>query len=67
LRTAAAQGRQAEATSLVSEAMVEAFYLAGTAAQCRARLAEYRAAGVDLPLLLPRLEDYHATVEALRI
>lgn len=66
LRAAAAQGRQAEAASLVSEAMVEAFYLAGTAAQCRARLAEYRAAGVDLPLLLPRLEDYQATVEALR-
>ena len=65
LRTAAAQGRQAEAASLVSEAMVEAFYLAGTATHCRARLAEYRAAGVDLPLLLPRLEDYQATVEAL--
>jgi hypothetical protein len=27
---------------------------------------EYRAAGVDLPLLLPRLEEYQATVEALR-
>lgn len=66
LRTAVAQGRQAEAASLVSEAMVEAFYLAGTAAQCRTRVAEYRAAGVDLPLLLPRLEDYQATVEALR-
>jgi 5,10-methylenetetrahydromethanopterin reductase len=66
LRTAAAQGRQAEAVSLVSEAMVEAFYLAGTASQCRERLAEYCAAGVDLPLLLPRLEDYQATVEALR-
>ena len=65
LRAAAAQGRQAEAVHLVSEAMVEAFYLAGTAAHCRARLAEYRAAGVDLPLLLPRLEDYQAAVEAL--
>ncbi len=64
LRIAAAQGWQAEAARLVSEDMVEAFYLAGTAAHCRARLAEYRAAGVDLPLLLPRLEDYHATVEA---
>lgn len=64
LRSAVAQGRQAEAVSLVSAAMVEAFYLAGTAAHCRQRLAEYRAAGVDLPLLLPRLEEYHATVEA---
>jgi alkanesulfonate monooxygenase SsuD/methylene tetrahydromethanopterin reductase-like flavin-dependent oxidoreductase (luciferase family) len=66
LRMAAAQGRQAEAVHLVSEAMVESFYLAGTASQCRARLVEYRAAGVDLPLLLPRLEEYQATVEALR-
>ena len=73
LRTAAAQGRQAEATSLVSEAMVEAFYLAGTASQCRARLAEYRAAGVDLPLLLPvwriikRLSRRCAVVRAHRL
>src|SRR5262249_29607969 len=66
LRAAAAQGRPAEAARLVSEAMVEAFYLAGSAAHCSARLAEDRAAGVRLPLLRPRLEDYHATVEALR-
>jgi 5,10-methylenetetrahydromethanopterin reductase len=65
LRAAAQQGR-ADAVDLVSDAMVEAFYLAGTAVQCRARLEEYRAAGVELPLLLPRLEDYATVVEALR-
>jgi 5,10-methylenetetrahydromethanopterin reductase len=65
LRTAAQRG-SADAVSLVSDAMVEAFYLAGTPAQCRARLEEYQAAGVDMPLLLPRLEDYAHVVEALR-
>jgi 5,10-methylenetetrahydromethanopterin reductase len=66
LRAAAAHQAGTAATGLVSDAMVEAFYLAGTATQCQARLAEYRAAGVDLPLLLPRLEDYRTVVEALR-
>jgi alkanesulfonate monooxygenase SsuD/methylene tetrahydromethanopterin reductase-like flavin-dependent oxidoreductase (luciferase family) len=47
--------------------MVEAFYLVGTAAQCRERLAEYRAAGVALPLLLPRLEDYAAVAAAFHV
>jgi alkanesulfonate monooxygenase SsuD/methylene tetrahydromethanopterin reductase-like flavin-dependent oxidoreductase (luciferase family) len=65
LRTAAQQG-SADAVGLVSDAMIEAFYLAGTQAQCRARLEEYRAAGVDIPLLLPRLEDYARVVDALR-
>jgi 5,10-methylenetetrahydromethanopterin reductase len=66
LRAAAQQG-SADAVSLVSDAMVEAFYLAGTQAQCTTRLAEYRAAGVDVPLLLPRLEDYAPVVEAFRL
>src|SRR3989442_12487155 len=45
LRTAAAQGRQAEAAGLVREAMVGAFYLAGAAKHCRARLEKYPWAG----------------------
>jgi 5,10-methylenetetrahydromethanopterin reductase len=63
---AAAQPESPDAVSLVSDAMVEAFYLTGTQAQCIARLEEYCAAGVDLPLLLPRLEDYAGVVEAFR-
>jgi 5,10-methylenetetrahydromethanopterin reductase len=63
---AAAQQDSPAAVSLVSDAMVEAFYLAGTQAQCTARLEEYCAAGVDVPLLLPRLEDYAGVVEAFR-
>ncbi|MGH7964178.1 MAG: LLM class flavin-dependent oxidoreductase [Candidatus Binatia bacterium] len=54
-----------EAVSLISDDMVESFYLLGSAAQCKERLAAYRQAGVDLPLLLPRLEDYHRVAEAL--
>ena len=62
----AASRSDAAAVELVSDDMVEAFYLVGDAATCRARIADYRDAGVDAPLLLPRLEDYMRVVEALR-
>lgn len=62
----AASRSDATAVELVSDDMVEAFYLVGDAATCRARIADYRDAGVDAPLLLPRLEDYMRVVEALR-
>lgn len=65
LREAASRA-DAAAVELVSDDMVEAFYLVGDAAACRARIADYRDAGVDAPLLLPRLEDYMQVVEALR-
>ena len=65
LRDAASRA-DAAAVELVSDDMVEAFYLVGDAAACRARIADYRDAGVDEPLLLPRLEDYMQVVEALR-
>ena len=54
-----------EAVGLISDDMVESFYLVGTAARCKERLAAYRQAGVDLPLLLPRLDDYGKVAEAL--
>ena len=56
----------AAATDLISDEMVEAFYVVGDAATCRARIDEYTAAGVDAPLLLPRLEDYLRVADALR-
>jgi len=52
------------ATHLISDEMVDAFYLVGPADYCKARLEEYRKAGVDVPLLLPRLEDYRKVTEA---
>ena len=46
------------AVPLITDAMVDAFYIVGSATQCRERIAEYRQAGVTTPLLLPRLEDF---------
>ena len=65
LRAAAARN-DAAATDLISDDMVEAFYLVGDAAACKARIADYRAAGVDAPLLLPRLEDYAQVADTLK-
>ena len=42
------------------------FTWSATPPACRAGIADYRDAGVDAPLLLPRLEDYMQVVEALR-
>jgi 5,10-methylenetetrahydromethanopterin reductase len=64
LRTSVAQAGEGAAVELITDAMVEAFYLVGSAIRCQERLAEYRQAGVDLPLLLPRLEDYGRVVKA---
>jgi 5,10-methylenetetrahydromethanopterin reductase len=55
-----------EAVDLIGDEMVEAFYVIGSATRCKERIAEYRQAGVDLPLLLPRLEDYAVVAEALK-
>ncbi len=53
------------ATTLISEEMVRAFYVIGPADECRARIAEYRQAGVDNPLLLPRLNAFVEVAETL--
>ena len=65
LRATAEDGGEKAAVGLTTDAMVEAFYLLGDAVTCRRRIEEYREAGVDHPLLLPRLEDYESAVEAL--
>ena len=65
LRAAAEQNDGEDAASLISDEMVEAFYLVGSAARCSERIKEYRQAGVDLPLLLPLLEDYGKVADSL--
>ncbi len=65
LRTSAATDGGKEAIKLISDEMVDAFYVIGPADRCKERLAAYRQAGVDLPLLLPRLEDYRKVAETL--
>ena len=54
------------AATLISDDVVESFYLVGREERCKERIAEYREAGVDLPLLLPRLEDYAKVAKTLR-
>jgi 5,10-methylenetetrahydromethanopterin reductase len=65
LRAAVAQDGEKAAVHLITDEMVEAFYVVGSAARCKERIAKYRQAGVDLPLLLPRLEDYGKVAQLL--
>jgi alkanesulfonate monooxygenase SsuD/methylene tetrahydromethanopterin reductase-like flavin-dependent oxidoreductase (luciferase family) len=48
-----ARGDKAAAERAVSDAMIEATGVAGTAAQCRARVEAYRRSGIDVPILSP--------------
>ena len=65
LRESYAKDEGKDAVKLITDQMVESFYLIGSEEQCKQRIAEYRAAGVDLPLILPRLEDYGRVAAAL--
>jgi 5,10-methylenetetrahydromethanopterin reductase len=47
------RGDRVAAEGAVSEALIDATGIAGTPEQCRARIEEYRAAGLDLPILSP--------------
>ncbi len=46
-------GDRAGAAAQVPQAVADGFVAYGSAGQCAARLAEYRAAGVDLPVVFP--------------
>ena len=66
LRESYAKDEGKDAVKLITDEMVESFYLIGSEEQCTQRIAEYREAGVDAPLLLPRLEDYERVADALK-
>ena len=65
LRELAKKNGGNDAVRFVSDEMVESFYVVGSVARCKDRIAEYREAGVGLPVLLPRLEDYRRVAESL--
>ena len=46
-------GDRAGAAARVPQAVADGFVAYGGAGQCAARLAEYRSAGVDLPVVFP--------------
>jgi 5,10-methylenetetrahydromethanopterin reductase len=47
------RGDREEAERAVSDALVDATSVAGTADECRARIAAYRRSGIDVPILSP--------------
>ncbi len=65
VRELIARGDEVGASKYVSDDLAESCYLLGDAARCRERIQEYVDAGVDSPLLLPRLEGFRETVESL--
>ena len=65
LRASAEEQDSEGGIALITDEMVESFFVVGPAGRCKERIAEYRDAGVDLPLLLPRLEDYEVVAESL--
>ncbi len=51
LTEVARTGQRRDVAACVPEALVDEVCIVGNAAQCRAQLAAFRAAGVDLPVL----------------
>jgi alkanesulfonate monooxygenase SsuD/methylene tetrahydromethanopterin reductase-like flavin-dependent oxidoreductase (luciferase family) len=49
----AVQMEQGAGAAALSDRLLDAVCLLGSVARCRAQLAAFRAAGVDLPILLP--------------
>jgi probable F420-dependent oxidoreductase len=47
------RGDRAAAERAVSDALIDATSIAGTAEQCRERIAAYRRSGIDLPIISP--------------
>ncbi|HKZ08806.1 MAG TPA: LLM class flavin-dependent oxidoreductase [Methylomirabilota bacterium] len=54
IQTAWQKGDREGAARAVSDAMAAAVGLVGTPAECRARIEDYRAAGLGLPIISPR-------------
>lgn len=67
---AAKRGDAAAMGAALSDRLIDSMALVGPPARCLERLAEYRAAGADLPIIVPNQvdEDYPATVrKALKV
>ncbi len=58
------QGMSA-AAELISDAIVDSLVVAGTAEECRARIAQYRAAGLQQPVLFPIETNLQQAMDAL--
>jgi 5,10-methylenetetrahydromethanopterin reductase len=65
LRARALSDGEPEASQLITDEMVAAHSLCGPASACRDRLAEYRAAGYELPILFPLPDCLAECIEEL--
>lgn len=65
IRQLDAEGDMNSGVGLITDDMVDSCYVIGLPDQCEERVKEYVRAGVDEPLLLPRLEDYRNVAEAM--
>lgn len=67
IAAAFARGDRDAAERATSDRMIDATSIAGTPAQCRERIEEYRASGIDVPVLSPyaRGPSSKATFEAV--
>ena len=53
IRAAFERGGQETAAALIDDPVVDSLTTSGTVAECRARIEEYRAAGMQLPIVFP--------------
>ena len=65
IKTAFDAGGRDAAAKVVPDELIEAVALAGTPDTCRARVAEYRGAGLALPIISPRASGPHAKAMAM--
>ena len=67
VRLAYRNGDLESAMRLVPEGLIDSIGLVGTPEQCRARLQQYRAAGIGLPIISPRFSGAGARQRAMDI
>jgi alkanesulfonate monooxygenase SsuD/methylene tetrahydromethanopterin reductase-like flavin-dependent oxidoreductase (luciferase family) len=65
----AEKAKQGAGPDSLSDALLDAVCLIGPVAQCRERLAAFRAAGLDLPILMPPIgvEGAQAVIKAFAV
>ncbi|MCI0798219.1 MAG: LLM class flavin-dependent oxidoreductase [Chloroflexi bacterium] len=67
VRRAWNEGDQEKAIRLVPAELIDKIALVGSADQCRARLEEYRRAGITQPIISPRVSGANPKEEAMQI
>ena len=60
-------GGMEPASRLITDDVVDLLTVAGTVQECQARIAQYRAAGLQLPILFPVEENIEMAMETLKV